>query len=35
VAGEVLGELDRKVLAALGERQRQALTTALKGVMHL
>jgi DNA-binding MarR family transcriptional regulator len=35
VAGEVLRELDGKVLAALGERQRSALTRALKGVMDL
>ena len=35
VAGEVLRELDAKVLAALGERQRNALARALKGVMDL
>ncbi len=35
VAGEVLGELDKGVLAALGERQRDALARALKGVMQL
>jgi DNA-binding MarR family transcriptional regulator len=35
VAGRILRELDRKVLAALGERQRAALTRALKGVMDL
>jgi DNA-binding MarR family transcriptional regulator len=35
VAGEVLRELDAKVLAALGERQRDALARALKGVMDL
>ena len=35
VAGEVLRELDTKVLAALGERQRDALARALKGVMDL
>ena len=35
VAGEVLRELDAKVLAALGERRRNALARALKGVMDL
>ena len=35
VAGEILRELDAKVLAALGERQRNALARALKGVMDL
>jgi DNA-binding MarR family transcriptional regulator len=35
VAGEILRELDAKVLATLGERQRNALTKALKGVMNL
>src|SRR5947209_17178651 len=35
VAEEILRELDRKVLAALGERQRSALTKALKGVLDL
>lgn len=35
VADEVLRELDTKVLAALGERQQNALTKALKGVMVL
>jgi DNA-binding MarR family transcriptional regulator len=35
VAGEVLRELDAKVLAGLGERQRDALARALKGVMDL
>jgi DNA-binding MarR family transcriptional regulator len=35
VADEVLLELDTKVLAALGQRQRQALIRALKGVMEL
>ena len=35
VADEVLLELDTKVLAALGRRQRQALVRALKGVMEL
>ena len=34
-AQEILHELDTKVLATLGERQRSALTRALKGVMHL
>ena len=34
-AQEILHELDTKVLATLGERQRTALTKALKGVMHL
>ena len=34
-AQEILHELDTKVLATLGERQRTALTRALKGVMHL
>ena len=35
VADEVLRELDAQVLAALGQRQRQALSRALKGVMTL
>jgi DNA-binding MarR family transcriptional regulator len=35
VAGEILRELEAKVLAALGWRQRTALTKALKGVMDL
>jgi DNA-binding MarR family transcriptional regulator len=35
VAEEILRELDAKVLATLGERQRSALTKALKGVMDL
>jgi DNA-binding MarR family transcriptional regulator len=35
VAEELLRELDSKLLAALGERQRSALTRALKGVMDL
>jgi DNA-binding MarR family transcriptional regulator len=35
VARQVLRELDRKVLAALGERQKHALSRALKGVMDL
>jgi DNA-binding MarR family transcriptional regulator len=35
VAGEVLRELDAKVLAVLGERRRDALAKALKGVMDL
>jgi DNA-binding MarR family transcriptional regulator len=35
VAGEILRELDGKVLATLGVRQRNALTKALKGVMVL
>jgi DNA-binding MarR family transcriptional regulator len=35
VAGEVLRELDAKVLAVLGERRRNALARALKGVMDL
>jgi DNA-binding MarR family transcriptional regulator len=35
VAEAVLRELDAKVLARLGERQRTALTKALKGVMDL
>jgi len=35
VADEVLRELDTRVLAALGQRQRQALARALKGVMGL
>jgi DNA-binding MarR family transcriptional regulator len=33
VADQVLGELDHQVLATLGQRQRQALTNALRGVM--
>ena len=35
VAEEILRELDAKVLARLGERQRNALIKALKGVMDL
>jgi len=35
VADDVLLELDTKVLAALGRRQREALARALKGVMEL
>lgn len=35
VAGEVLGELDRELLAAVGRRDRDALTRALKGVLRL
>jgi DNA-binding MarR family transcriptional regulator len=35
VAGQILGELDRNVLAAIGERQTAALRRALKGVMNL
>ena len=35
VARQVLRELDRKVLAALGERQKNALSRALKGVIDL
>jgi DNA-binding MarR family transcriptional regulator len=35
VAGQILRELDRKVLAALGERQTTMLTRALRGVMDL
>jgi DNA-binding MarR family transcriptional regulator len=35
IAREILRELDSKVLAALGARQRSALTRALKGVMEL
>lgn len=35
VADEVLRELDAQVLAALGQRHRQALARALKGVMDL
>jgi MarR family transcriptional regulator for hemolysin len=35
VAGEVLRELDLKVLATLGERQRNALARALKGMIDL
>ena len=35
VAEGILRELDAKVLAALGERPRNALTKALKGVMDL
>jgi DNA-binding MarR family transcriptional regulator len=35
VAGEILRDLDNAVLAELGERQRQALARALKGVMDL
>jgi DNA-binding MarR family transcriptional regulator len=35
VAGEILGELDARVLAALGKRQKDTLVRALKGVMDL
>jgi len=35
VAGEVLRELDVRVLAMLGQRKRGALLQALKGVMNL
>jgi DNA-binding MarR family transcriptional regulator len=35
VAEEILRELDRDVLAALGQRQQRALARALKGVMDL
>jgi DNA-binding MarR family transcriptional regulator len=35
VALEVLAELDRDIVAALGERKRDALIDALKGVMEL
>jgi DNA-binding MarR family transcriptional regulator len=35
VAGQILRELDAKVLAALGERQTTALARALKGVIEL
>jgi DNA-binding MarR family transcriptional regulator len=35
VADEILRKLDDRVLAALGQRQRQALTKALKGVVEL
>lgn len=35
VADEVLRELDAQVLATLGQRQQQALSRALKGVMNL
>ena len=35
VADEVLRELDERVLTALGERRRDALARALKGVMNL
>ena len=35
VAEAILRELDGKVLATLGERQRNALTKALRGVMDL
>ena len=35
VADEVLRELDAKVLAAIGERRRNALARALRGVMEL
>jgi DNA-binding MarR family transcriptional regulator len=35
VAEEILRELDTRVLATLGERQRNALTKALKGMMDL
>ena len=35
VAAEVLRELDKKVLAVLGQRRRDALVRALRGVMDL
>jgi DNA-binding MarR family transcriptional regulator len=35
IADQVLGELDDHVLATLGQRQRQALNEALRGVMDL
>jgi DNA-binding MarR family transcriptional regulator len=35
VAGQILGELDQNVLAAIGERQTARLKRALKGVMDL
>jgi DNA-binding MarR family transcriptional regulator len=35
IAEEILRELDSKVLATLGERQRNALARALKGMMDL
>jgi DNA-binding MarR family transcriptional regulator len=35
IADEILRDLDDLVLAALGQRQRQALARALKGVMDL
>src|ERR1700704_2496573 len=35
VAEEILRELDEQVVAALGQRQQQALATALSGVMNL
>jgi DNA-binding MarR family transcriptional regulator len=35
VVREILRELDIRVLAALGERQRNALVRALKGMMDL
>jgi len=35
VAGEVVRELDDQVLAALGQREHDALKEALKGVMDL
>jgi DNA-binding MarR family transcriptional regulator len=35
IADQVLGELDDQVLATLGQRQRQALNEALRGVMDL
>ena len=35
VAGQILRELNGKVLAALGERKTATLTSALKGVMDL
>ena len=35
IAEQILVELDTRVLAMLGERQRNALTRALKGVMDL
>ena len=35
IAKEILRELDSKALATLGERQRNALARALKGVMDL
>lgn len=35
VAGAVMAELDAELVAALGRRNRDALTEALKGVMEL
>jgi DNA-binding MarR family transcriptional regulator len=34
-AGQILRKLDKRVLAALGEREKATLTRALKGVMDL